>query len=173
MYIYGEKIVLRALENEDNEMLLNLINDPKTEELLGGSSWPVSESDQRKWLERQEINASTLRCIIAIKEDLKNAIGTVILGEIDQKNGTGHIHIKMKQGNVRGKGYGTDAVKTMVKYAFDELRLHCVYANIISYNDVSVRLFERCGFQREGVLRDRIYKGGRYVDELSYSIINQ
>lgn len=79
----------------------------------------------------------------------------------------------MKQGNVRGKGYGTDAVKTMVKYAFDELRLHCVYANIISYNDVSVRLFERCGFQREGVLRDRIYKGGRYVDELSYSIINQ
>lgn len=94
MYIYGEKIVLRALENEDNEMLLNLINDPKTEELLGGSSWPVSESDQRKWLERQEINASTLRCIIAIKEDLKNAIGTVILGEIDQKNGTGHIHIK-------------------------------------------------------------------------------
>lgn len=55
MYIYGEKIVLRALENEDNEMLLNLINDPKTEELLGGSSWPVSESDQRKWLERQEI----------------------------------------------------------------------------------------------------------------------
>jgi RimJ/RimL family protein N-acetyltransferase len=105
--------------------------------------------------------------------DEDGVIGHFIMRYIHGNNKVLRFGWVIVDDSIRGKGYGTDAVKTMVKYAFDELRLHCVYANIISYNDVSVRLFERCGFQREGVLRDRIYKGGRYVDELSYSIINQ
>lgn len=168
MYVYGEKIVLRAVENEDNAMLLSLINDPDTEMMLGGSSWPVSETEQLTWFEHQERSKDVLRCIIALQEDEK-AIGTIILSDIDQKNGTGHIHIKMSMNGGRGKGYGTDAVNTLVRYAFEELRLNCIYANILSYNEASIKLFERCGFQREGVLRQRIFKKGKFINMLAYS----
>lgn len=173
MVIIGEKIILRGVESCDNKMLLSLINDPDTEMMLGGSSWPVSESEQLQWFERQEKSKTSLRCIIALKEDESNAVGTMILSEIDQKNGTGHIHIKMSKDGGRGKGYGTDALRSMTRYAFDELRLHCIFANILSYNEVSIRLFEKCGFQRDGVLRSRIYKKGQYFDMLAYSIINE
>ena len=168
MYIYGEKVVLRAVEASDNEMLLSLINDPDTEMMIGGSSWPVSEVDQLRWFEHQEKNRDILRCIVALQED-KKAIGTIILSEIDQKNATGHIHIKMSKEGGRGKGYGTDAVNTMVRYAFEELRLNCVYANILAYNDASIKLFERCGFKRDGVLRQRIYKKGQFTNLYAYS----
>lgn len=173
MFIYGEKILLRAVEASDNSMLLSLINDPDTEMMLGGSSWPISESEQLKWFERQEHNKESLRCIVAEKEKPERAIGTVILSEVDSKNGTGHLHIKMSKDGGRGKGYGTDAVSALVRYAFDELRLNCIYANILSYNEVSIRLFEKCGFQRDGVLRARIYKKGQYFDVFAYSIIKQ
>lgn len=168
MIIFGEKIMLRAVEEHDNSMLLSLINDPDTEMMLGGSSWPVSQAEQLKWFENQERSRDVLRCIVALQEDGK-AVGTIILSDIDQKNATGHIHIKMLKNGGRGKGYGTDAVRTLVEYAFDELRLNCVYANILVYNEASIRLFEHCGFQRDGVLRQRIYKKGNFVDLLSYS----
>lgn len=172
MLIYGEKVVLRGVEEYDNCMLLSLINDPETEMMLGESSWPVSEAEQLRWFENLSQNKNSIRCIVAIKEEEKKAVGTVILNEIDMKNGTGHIHIKMVKEEGRGKGYGTDAVKTLVKYAFDYMRLNCIYANILPYNKASIRLFEKCGFQLEGILRARVFKSGKYMDVLAYSITN-
>ena len=169
MIIYGEKILLRAVEEEDNELLLSLINDPDTEFLLGGSSWPISKAEQMKWFDNREKDHGVLRCIIAVCNDNK-AIGTIILSDIDQKNAIGHLHIKMSP-NGRNKGYGTDAVNTMVRYAFEELRLNCIYANILSYNEASIGLFEKCGFHRDGVLRQRVFKQGKFVDLLAYSKI--
>ena len=168
MIIYGEKIKLRAIESEDNAILLEMMNDPDIEMMVGGHSWPGSMAEQMKWFSKLENNPSVLRCIIANKENDK-AIGTLILNEIDMKNGTGHIHIKIASGSERGKGYGTDAINAILSYAFSELRLNCIFANILSYNEASVHLFEKCGFSRDGVLRDRVYKRGKYVDLLSYS----
>ena len=168
MIIHGDKVILRAVEETDNAMLLSLINDPDTEMMLGGSSWPVSEVEQLKWFEHQERSRDVLRCIVALQEDGK-AIGTIILSDIDQKNATGHIHIKMSKDGGRGKGYGTDAVNTMVQYAFEELRLNCIYANILSYNEASIKLFERCGFRRDGILRQRVFKKGQFYDLFYYS----
>lgn len=170
MLIFGEKIVLRAVEESDNAMLLSLINDPDTEMMIGGSSWPVSEVEQLRWFQKQEQRKDILRCIIAYKEN-GQAIGTLILTDIDSKNGTAQIHIKMSKDGGRGKGYGTDAVKAIVQYAFDELRLNCIYAQILSYNIASACLFEKCGFQRDGVLRARVYKRGSFVDVFEYSIL--
>ena len=168
MNIYGEKIVLRAIEPEDNSMLLELINDPETEMMLGGSSWPVSRETQMRWYSKQENSSTVFRCIIANKDNNK-PLGTLILNEIDQRNGVGHIHIKMAKDEARGKGYGTDAVNTLVRFAFQELRLNCIFANILSYNIASVKLFEKCGFHRDGILRARVFKKGKYIDEFSYS----
>lgn len=170
MIIYGEKITLRAVEASDNDMLLSLINDPETEMMIGGSSWPISLADQLSWFEKQEKTQDILRCIVVAKEK-GIAVGTVILSDINQKNGTAQIHIKMSKDGGRGKGYGTDAIRSIVRYAFDELRLNCIYAEILSYNEISKHLFEKCGFRQDGVLRARVYKSGEYIDVMSYSVL--
>ena len=72
MNIYGDKIFLRAIEKEDCELLLELINDPEIEIMLGGNSWPVSHDAQIKWQERQIDNKSILRCIMSWRWLQKN-----------------------------------------------------------------------------------------------------
>lgn len=152
-------------------MLLNIINDNETEFLLGGWSFPISDLNQEEWIKAITPNNNILRCIIVDKQD-KTTAGTIILSDIDYKNGTAEIHIKLGK-EIRGKGYGTDAIKTVVKYAFDELRLHCVYAYVNDFNTVSQKLFEKCEFQKEGLLRSRIFKNGSHRDVFIYSILNE
>ncbi len=170
MNIYGERVVLRAIEPEDNAMLLEMLNDPRTENVLGGASYPVSAAGQRKWFESLSGSDSVLRCIIADRENVGEGLGTVILSDIDRKNGTAEIHIKLAPES-RGKGYGTDAVRAMVGYAFAEQRLNCVYAQVLSHNAASAQMFRKCGFVHEGVLRQRVYKNGGYADVLSFSVL--
>ena len=173
MNIIGEKTILRAITMSDAPFLNTLINDPETEKMLGGHSFPVSMEAQEKWIAEQMGKTNILRCVIADKRNQSEGLGTVILSDIDTTNGVAQIHIKMDVEKGRGKGYGTDAVRSMVRYAFDTLRLHCVYAEILEYNIPSQKLFQKCGFTKDGVLRARAYKNGKYVDVFSYSILSE
>lgn len=169
MNIIGDRIYLRAVELSDKEMLLDIINDEQTEYELGGWSFPISNLNQEEWIKSLKPDNNTLRCVIVNKEG-DRAIGTVILSDIDYKNGTAEIHIKL--GNqIRSKGYGAETINLIVDYAFNELRLHCIYAHINSYNEKSQNLFEKCGFVKEGILRDRIFKKGNYHNVYSYSLL--
>jgi ribosomal-protein-alanine N-acetyltransferase len=70
-----------------------------------------------------------------------------------------------------GKGYGTDAVRTMLSFAFNELRLHRVTAAIGPDNKASITLVERLGFTREGHLRDHVFTNGSWRDSILYSVL--
>lgn len=171
MNIIGNKVFLRALESRDNAMLLELVNDPDTERMLGGFAFPVSFENQEKWLSSQENSRNILRCAVVPCDNGVDAVGTVILSDIDYRNGTAQVHIKMSREHGRGKGYGTDAIRAIVGYAFKELRLNCIYADVLEYNEPSRRLFKKCGFKQDGVLRHRVYKNGEYRNIVSFSML--
>ena len=171
MRIVGTKVYLRAIEQADNSILLELINDPETEGMVGGSSWPVSVEEQEMWQKNQVGRKDILRSMI-VEKDTDETVGTVILSDVDQKNGAAQVHIKVL-GRHKGKGLGSDAINAIVRFALFELRLNCIYAEILSYNHVSVGLFEKCGFRKEGILRERVFKNGHYNDVFLYSILRK
>lgn len=171
LIIVGEKIILRAVERSDKDILRNLINDSDTEYLLGGWSFPISDFIQEEWMKSLKPNPHILRCMIEEKKD-KKTLGTVILSDIDYKNGTAEVHIKL-MGDYRGMGYGTDTLKAVVVYSFHELRLQCIYACVNEYNIASQKSIEKIGFQMEGKLRKRIYKRGTYHDLMVYSVLRE
>ena len=170
MNITGEKIILRAIESNDNEMLFQLINDEETEFLIGGWSFPVSKQMQETWTNNQHNDKDCLRCTI---EYDKTPVGVVILSDIDLKNGNAEIHVKLSKGNTRGKGFGTDAVNALTAYAFNELRLKCVYARVNEHNTASKKLFLKAGFYEEGIMKCRLFKKGKYINVISFSKINE
>lgn len=170
MNILGNNIIFRALQEDDNKNLFTLLNDPDTEKMIGGFSFPISYEHQLNWFKSLPESNTILRCAIVSKQEPQKFMGTIILTDIDYKNGTAEIHIKLTK-NERGKGYGTDAVNTMVRYAFDELRLNCIYSQVLEYNKTSQNLFEKCNFQQEGLLKNRVYKNGKYISIYSYSIL--
>ena len=169
MNIYGKNVVLRAITMNDTDLLVRLINDPETAKMVGGCSFPVSIEGQQKWIAAQVGRTDILRCIVTLKDDEETGLGTVILSDIDYQNGVAQVHIKMDKEIGCGRGYGSDALNAVVDYAFNEMRLNCIYADVLSYNEISQKLFEKNGFIRDGILRSRVYKNGNYVDVYSYS----
>lgn len=170
MNILGGTVLLRAIELWDKDILKRLINDKETEYLIGGWSSPVSDINQIDWIKSIGVNPHIIRCMIDNLEE--HTLGTVILSDIDYKNGIAEIHIKLLK-EYQSKGYGADAVNTLVNYAFHELRLQCVYAYINEYNIGSQKLFEKLGFKLEGKLRRRMYKNGSYHDKYIYSALKE
>ena len=112
-----------------------------------------------------------MRRVIADKERPENGLGIIILSDMDLENGAAEIYIKLA-GIFRGKGYGQDAVNALVAYAFDRLGLSRIYSDILEYNTMSRRLFEKCGFRQEGFRRGRGFKKGSYRNVCVYSIDN-
>jgi len=70
-----------------------------------------------------------------------------------------------------GRGYGTDAVLVLLRLAFDKVGLHRVHLHVFDFNERAISCYEKCGFRREGMLRDYWFKNGKFRDTLLMSIL--
>jgi len=168
--LIGERILLRALEPEDMEMLRDTVNDPEIERMVVGWSFPVSRAQQLEWYERVKKDRDHLRLAIEIKET-GEAIGLATLGPIDWKNRKAFHGIKLKSDAPKGQGYATEAVFLIMKYAFEELQLNRLDGSILEYNVPSQRLYEKCGWKVEGRVRQSVFKGNAFHDQITVGIL--
>ena len=160
MNIYGEKVLLRAMEPEDMEMYREMVNDPDIERMLGGWSFPVSSVEQRQWYERAVTDKSNLRFTIELPGE--GAVGMVNLVDIDWRNRSAFHGIRLKSDAPKRLGIGTDAVMTLMHYAFEELQLVRLDGSWVEYNKKSIDLYKKCGWIVEGIKEKAIFHGGRY-----------
>ncbi|MFC7443165.1 GNAT family N-acetyltransferase [Laceyella putida] len=72
-----------------------------------------------------------------------------------------------------GKGYMTEAVRLVVAYAFNELKLHRIEAGVMPHNTGSIRVLEKAGFHKEGIARENVKINGRWEDHQILAIINE
>lgn len=167
MNIAGNKVILRAIEEQDKEMLLHLIQVPEMAKMTGGYSGPSSYTHQMNWFRALPESAGNLRSIIADKERPEIGLGIIILSDVDRRNGTGEIYIKLIK-SARGRGFGRDAVNTLVSYAFGEMGLKRLYSNILENNRASRRPFETCGFKQEATCKSKVHRDGHYENVCRY-----
>ncbi len=163
MELKGKKVILGALEEEHIEMLRVLANDSEYEKMIVGWSFPISTTDQKRWFENCKNGLSAIRYVIKTNDD--GPVGLIGLRNIDWKNGTadgGGMRIAKK--DIRTRGLATDAWMTLMRYAFEELRLNRINGSALSYNQASLRVCEKVGFKVEGTQRQAIYKNGKYHD---------
>ncbi len=171
MDIAGDRVILRVIEEQDKNMLQNLIEEPKTAKVTGGYSASVSYEHQMDWFLSVPRPAGELRCVIADRENPRNALGIIVLSNVDSQKKTAEIYIKIMK-SVRKKGYGQDAVTVMVSHGFCKLGLRCIYSRILEYNAASRRLFEKCGFRQIDTHKSKVYKDGYDRTVCIYGKIN-
>lgn len=171
MNIVGKKVILRAIEEDDLELLRDMVNDSEIENLVVGWSIPVSKQAQKNWFDRSKNDHNNIRVIIEDKEN--GSVGMANIVNIDWKNRVAFHGIKISSKASRGKGIGTDAVMAIMRYAFDELQLNRLDGAIIDYNIPSKKLYSKCGWKDEGVKRKYIYKNGKYHDLIILGILKE
>lgn len=162
MNIYGKKVILRAMELEDCEMIRMMFNDPYIENHVIGWSFPLSHYAQIKWFENNYNDISNHRFVIETDED--GAVGIATLTDIDWKNRNAFHGIKIAEKKCRTKGIGTDTVMAIMRYAFDELQLNRLDGAWFGDNIASANMYKKCGWKEEGIRRNYIFKHGAYRD---------
>jgi RimJ/RimL family protein N-acetyltransferase len=100
-------------------------------------------------------------------------IGFVVLFNLKWSNQTAQLAIGIGQPEFRGKGYGQDALRLILNYAFIELNLNRVSLSVLSYNTQAIKAYERVGFIREGAQRKAIQRNGTFYDLVMYGILRE
>lgn len=166
--IVGKLVLLRAVEKKDLKRLRDWRNDPDVKKFTREYR-ELSMQNQMQWLESLAKDKNTM--MFAVETKKRKLIGCTGLTYIDWKNSRAEVSIYIGDKNYKGKGYGTDTLKTLMRYGFEELNLHMLFGEIFEYNKANIRLFEKCGFKRDGVLRHRLYRDGKYWNSVVYSIL--
>lgn len=170
MNIVGKSIVLRAIEEEDLPFLLELINDPQIEATTLGGCHPVSMMDQQNWYRNCDFQKE-LRCIIENKA-VRHPIGYLSLTDIDWVNRCGSVSCKMRSGaQDRFKGDLEEALQLGIRYCFENQNLRRLEAMILKNNCFSLRIAKKVGFKEEGILRERCYKHGTWLDVVMLALL--
>lgn len=161
MNINGKRVILRAIEPADLPTLQSWANDPELQRMLGGWHFPTSARDQQQWWESLSCRSTDQRFAIDTTEG--SLIGTANLVSIDWKNGSAFHGTLIGEAAMRGKGYGTDTIMAIMRYAFDELRLERLDTDIIEYNAASLGTYvDKCGWIVEGHKANAYFRNGRY-----------
>lgn len=169
--IPGKRINLWALEKGD--LLQNYIwgNDPEIVKLTGLNPVPKTAWEIDRWYETIVSNPSLQ--VMAIKLNDNTYIGNVELNKIDFRSRSAEIGIMIGDRRHREKGFGKEALIMTARYAFEELGLHRLYADVLDYNAGGHKLFTSCGFKKEGVLRESFFTWGRFWNVTRYSILSK
>lgn len=171
MMIRGEKITLRSYQLDDADPLWDSIHNEEINKLTGTHSTFTREMIDG-YIERQVKADDDSRASFIIESvDNPCAVGEVVINDIDHDNHSGNIRISLFHEEDLNKGYGSEAMRLMTDYGFKELSLHRISLGVYNFNPRAIRVYEKIGYKREGVMRDALCWNGEYVDEIMMSIL--
>ncbi len=162
----GSRVRLRALEPSDADLLYVWENDPATWE-AGDRRWPVSLSDIRTFVEHTDLDiwqTRQTRFMIDRQSD-GVTVGCIDIFGFDPLNMTCSIGV-LVQPESRNAGYAADALRQIEGFAADTLLVHTIIVTVAADNAPSLALFDSAGYERAGLLRQKLRRGKVYVDEV-------
>ena len=168
-----ERMLLRPRTKEDKDDIFEYASDPEVTEYV---TWPTHRSieDTISFLESAPKNFAKRESIgfaIELKETGK-MIGDCGFLRIEPKHHRTEIGYVLNR-NFWSKGYMTEAVQELIRFAFEEMGMHRVAAICDVENIRSSNVMERCGMTFEGTLRDYEWLHGKFVSKKTYAIIRK
>ena len=166
------RVYLRALEPEDYLITYEWRKDEEIQNLVGGHKCFVSKEKERLWVLNTITDNSRIVLGICLKENNK-LIGTVNIQDIDWINRSAHVPIQIGDKQYWGGGYASEARILALKFAFEERGMHRIWAVVLEHNIASLKMHERLGFVKEGILRDSVYKNGKFYNQIYLGLLKE
>ena len=124
--------------------------------------------NQREWFQYMSTNRGVEMFGIVRGDSL---IGVCGLCNINWVNRTAEVSLYIGPEELRGQGLGERVLQMLETKAFREFNLHRLWAEVYEFNITSMTLFESCGYEKEGVLRQHIFAQGCYWDSIVYGLL--
>ena len=172
----GNLVRLRALELSDLERVYSWINDREVTRYIA-ARYPMSRADEERWLRGSSPNSfgGGVQLAIEVKSgEVKDGgahIGNIDLVEVRPEDRKAGLGVMIGDKDYWSNGYGTDAVVTILRFAFHEMNLNRVWLHAFDFNERAQSCYRKCGFQEEGRLREHYYTEGRYCDSVVMAVL--
>lgn len=164
----GKFVKLRALEEEDLKLLRiwrNSLHIRKTTREFR----LLDMINQKNWFESIHSVFPPKEIMFGVLNKKNKLIGVTGLTYIDWKNRHAEISVYLYFKNWQKTKQATDTIKIITKYGFEELNLHRLWVEIFSIATENIQLFEKLKFVREGHLREKLWRNGKWWNSTIYS----
>jgi diamine N-acetyltransferase len=177
--IYGDRVRLRRVEREDLPRYVEWLNDPEVRDNLA-MYHPISMAFEEGWFERTlTLEPECQPFSIDARPSGERAdvnppwdhVGGCGFHSVDWRNRSGELGIVIGNRRYWSQGYGTDAVRALVSWGFDELNLNRIHLRVFEDNARAIRCYEKTGFVEEGRLRQDRFHKGRYFDTVVMAVL--
>ncbi|HEX8095986.1 MAG TPA: GNAT family protein [Jatrophihabitans sp.] len=144
--------------------------DPEVGRLTGThASFDRAQTEQ--WLNSRALQHDRADWAVLRRSD-GAFLGEAVLNDLDADNASVNYRIWLAGPEAYGRGYGTEVTRLVLEYALDTAGLHRVSLGVFDFNPRALRVYEKCGFQLEGRLRDVLLWEGHWHDELVMSVLS-
>lgn len=131
-----------------------------------------TRQSHEQWIETMVNTGKVVQMIICLCEN-DAPVGSVYIRDIDTTHSKGEYGIFIGEDSARGRGIGTATAKLMIRYAFEELKLHRLFLRVFADNKQAMGSYEKAGFVKEAYLKDDVCIDGVYRDIVLMAIINK
>ncbi len=164
----GKLVRLRGKREEDAASIANWFGDLETARLAdGGAPFPKSQEEVLERIREHIVGEFAVETLDGV------LLGDCGCYDVNEQSRNCQVGWMIGDPAMRGRGYGTDMIRVLLKYLFCERNMMRVMLTVNAYNEKGVKLYEKLGFVREGVLRDNTYTRGRYHDEYVYAMLRR
>lgn len=158
--LHGPTVRLVPMTGRHAEAMHAALDDPETNRLTG-TRQAFTLDEIRTWCAGRP--AQPDRLDLAVEDpDSGRFLGELALNELDRDNESAAFRIALTPDST-GRGIGTEAARLVLRYAFEQIRLHRVWLEVYAYNPRAARSYEKAGFVHEGRAREaHLWDGERY-----------
>ena len=161
----GDLVVLRPVTPDDAEMQHRWFADIEITRYLG-LRYPLSiGAIAERLAEGRDYRFTVLR------RDTGEPVGYTALRGVTPENLNGELDLAIGERSAWNGGFGTDTTRTICRYGFERLNLHRIHLWVFAEHHRAIRVYEKVGFVREAVSRDRLYKHGKWHDTLLMGLL--
>lgn len=164
----GKLVRLRAIDEDDLQAIHDMFNLPEVQHTLT-INWPEPVAGTRAWWEATRTNPSTTA--FAIETLAGELVGVCGLEDIHPPGRSAFLGIWIGP-PYWDRGYGTDAVRVLCRFGFQEMNLQRIGLSVFDINPRGVRAYEKVGFKEEGRRRRSHFVDGRYVDVIVMGLLD-
>lgn len=165
---------LRELSRSDIPEINLWRSDKELIDCLGAPFRFIDQEIDERWFDSYLNNrSSTIRCAIFDDTQPQELLGMVALTNIDWVLRTGVLHIMIGKSGNRNRGVGTFAVTEMLVHAFHDMNIHRVELEVLVSNARAIHLYEKLGFEKEGIKKQAAFKNGEYIDVICMAILRE
>lgn len=167
--ITGDKVALGPIHRGLIEINHKWINNLETSRFLNMGL--VSMEAEEQWYDRVAAGEDIVYFAIYEATTMR-PIGGVNLHNLSKQHRKAELGIMIGEQNLRGKGYGTEAVQLMCDYGFNALGLNSIMLLTTAFNIAGQKAYEKAGFKEIGRRREARWFAGRYWDDIYYDLLS-